>query len=172
MKTVAVLSIAALLLLAPSAASQVPDDRLIVPGERIGKWTLRMTVEDITSTLGREIFVASSKELGVDVQGDLRAYQWGIGLQAYTRDGRNILLLEVVKSLAFATEKGVKYGTRRSDVEIAHGRPTRVTQWGREASQATFWYDDTGLEVFFTPTSTVGGIGVFRPGTALSIWKP
>ncbi len=41
------LGLVAVLLLAasPMASSQVPDDRLIVPGVRIGRWTLSMTVD-------------------------------------------------------------------------------------------------------------------------------
>lgn len=47
MRTVLALSIIALLLLASPAVSQVPDDKLIVAGQRIGKWTLEMTVDDL-----------------------------------------------------------------------------------------------------------------------------
>lgn len=173
MKTVAVLSVVALLLLAPSAASQVPDDKLIVPGQRVGAWTLQMTIQEIVGKLGHQEHIASGGQLGADFQGDLRAYRWsGEGLHAYTRDDRTILLLEAYQAPQFVTDKGVKFGMQRGDVEGSYGRPTRVTQWGSNTAQVTLWYNDVGLEVFFTRTSTVGGIGVFRPGAASSIWKP
>jgi len=41
-----------LLLLAPPAVSQVPDDKLIVPGQRIGKWTLEMTIDTVLQMNG------------------------------------------------------------------------------------------------------------------------
>ena len=57
MKMAAVVSIAGFLLLASSAASQTPDDNLIVPGQRIGKWTLAMSVEAIVKVLGEPPFL-------------------------------------------------------------------------------------------------------------------
>ncbi len=53
MKVVAILGVLVLLLLAPPAVSQAPDDKLIVPGQRIGKWTLDMTVEDLDRMNGQ-----------------------------------------------------------------------------------------------------------------------
>jgi len=39
------------LLLALPAWSQVPDDRLIVPGDRIGKWTLDVTSSQVEAVV-------------------------------------------------------------------------------------------------------------------------
>jgi hypothetical protein len=46
-----------LLLLAPPATSQVPDDKLIVSGQRIGKWALEMTVDDLVRMNGTAVGV-------------------------------------------------------------------------------------------------------------------
>ena len=43
----AILLLLTVLLLAPRAVAQAPDDKLIVPGVRIGKWTLKMTIPDL-----------------------------------------------------------------------------------------------------------------------------
>lgn len=171
---VAWLCVLALLLVVSPVLSQVSDDKLIVPGQRVGAWTLQMTVQEIVGALGRQTRISSGGQLGTDFQGDLRVYRWErVGLNAYTRDDRSILLLEADNAPEFVTEKGVKWGMPRADVESAYGRPTRVTQWGRlDPAQVTLQYNEIGLEVFFTQTSSVGGIGVFRPGAASSIWKP
>ena len=108
-----------------------------------------------------------------DLQADLRVYNWDrVGLVAYTRDDRSILLLESEGAPEFVTEKGVKWDMARADVESAYGRPTRVTQWAPNPAQVTLQYNEIGLEVGFTPSGRGGFIGVFRPGTAGSIWKP
>ncbi len=52
MKAKAVLGVLILLILVPSAISQVPDDKLIVPGQRIGKWTLEMTIDTLLQMNG------------------------------------------------------------------------------------------------------------------------
>lgn len=173
MRKSAALSVLIFLVLARPTAAQVPDDKLIVPGTRIGLWTLQMTIPELVGVLGRQIAIATRQsQLGADFQDDLRAYVWGVGLQAYTRDDRSILLLEAYKAPAFMTEKGIKFGMPRADVERAYGRPTRVTRWGTSPADVTLQYDEIGLEVFLSHDSTVGGVGVFRPGTASSIWKP
>lgn len=161
------------LLTGTQVASQVPEDKLITLGQRIGGWTLQMTLEEMIGSLGRPTRILSGAFLGADLIGDLRAYRWErVGLHAYTRDDRTILLLEAFEAPEFMTEKGVKWDVSRASVESAYGRPTKVTQWGRDPAQVTFQYDAIGLEVGFSPAGRVGFVGVFRPGTASSIWKP
>ncbi len=180
MKAIAVF-VLLLLFLAPPVISQVPDNKLIVPGQRVGAWTLQMTIEEIAGALGRQkqIIRTGYVQGSVDVQGDLRDYRWELvgWLDAWTRDGRSILLLDVWGSPEFVTEKGVKSGVPRADVEIAYGPPTRVTHRSTEGAD-TLWYSEIGLCVGFTPTGVgytpigiVMFIGVFRPGSASSIWK-
>ena len=178
MKWIALL-VLLILLTATQAASQVPEDRrLIVPGQRIGAWTLQMTVQDIVGALGRPTRILSGAQLIsslgiVGFQVDLRAYRWErIGLYAYTRDDRSIPLLEATGAPEFVTEKGVKWDMPRADVESAYGLPTRVTQRTTHPAEVTLQYNEIGLEVGFATTGRVGFIGVFRPGTASSIWKP
>lgn len=170
---VAWLCVMALLFAVSPVLSQVSDDKLIVPGLRVGAWTLQMTVEEIVSALGRQTRIGSGGQLGSDLLQNIRVYKWErVGLNAYAKDGRSILLLEADNAPDFVTQNGITWGKSRADVERAYGQPTRVTQWGRDPAQVTLQYNEIGLEVFFTQTSTVGGIGVFRPGAASSIWKP
>lgn len=163
-------------LLVQPAVSQVPDDRLIVPGQRIGAWTLQMTVQEIVGALGRAtpgISRHPGGQLSADLQADLRVYNWvRVGLVAYTRDDRSILLLEIDGAPEFVTEKGVKWDMARADVESAYGRPTRVTQWALDPKDVTLQYNEIGLEVGFNTSGRARFVGVFRPGAAASIWKP
>ena len=53
MRVVAVLGfLLFLLLLVQPPLTQVPDDKLIVPGQRIGKWTLDMSIDDLLKMNG------------------------------------------------------------------------------------------------------------------------
>jgi hypothetical protein len=160
-------------LLATSGHSQVPDSRLVVPGQRIGAWTLQMTVDNLVAVLGRQTRIASGGQLGGDMQIDLRVYRWdNIGLLVYTRDGQSVLLMEVNQAPEFVTEKGITFDTPRAEVEAAYGRPTKVSQFGANPNNLSFQYDSLGLEVFFSGAARVQGLGIFRPGSASSVWKP
>ena len=49
---IGILLVLSLLLAVGPAAPQALDDALIVPGERIGKWTLQMTIDDLVRCNG------------------------------------------------------------------------------------------------------------------------
>ncbi len=147
-----------------------PADKSIVPGTRIGPWTLQMTIDEFVAQLGRPTRIMSASQLGADIQSDLRAHNWNsVGLLVYTRDGQHALLMEINQAPEYVTEKGVRWDTLRADVETAYGPPTKVSQWG--LSNLNLLYDGIGLEVYLSQVARVQGLGVFRPGTASSIWK-
>lgn len=134
-----------------------------MPGQRIGAWTLQMTVDNLVAVLGRQTRIASGGQLGEDMQ---------IDLLVYTRDGRTILLMEVNQAPEFVTAKGVTFDTPRGEVEAAYGQPTKVSQFGANPNNLSFQYDSLGLEVFVSGAARVQGLGIFRPGGASSVWKP
>ncbi len=167
--TLAVAVLAVLLSAAPTL-SQAPPDRSIVPGTRIGPWTLQMTIDEFVAQLGRPARTMSAGQLGADIQSDLRALNWNsIGLLVYARDGQHALLMEINQAPEYITDKGIRWDTLRADVEAAYGPPTKVSQWG--PSNLNLLYDGIGLEVYLSQVARVQGLGVFRPGTASSIWK-
>lgn len=84
-----------LALLPVPGLAQAPPERLVVPGERIGAWTLQMTGDNLVAVLGRQTRIASGGQLG-----------------------------------------------------------------------------SLGLEVFFSGAARVQGLGIFRPGSISSVWKP
>ena len=171
MKTVAVLSIVGLVLLAPSVTSQTPDDNLIVPGRRIGKWTLAMSVEAIVKTLGDPPLLLEGlrTDWGIETQPGVLAYDWRgpLGLGLATRDDRTVLVLYTSGTLRYRTTTGVKYGTPLGSVESAYGKPT-ATILATHGSLVI--YDRLGLAARYRNRS-VTVLAVFRPGSAQRIWK-
>ncbi len=170
MRMAVILAFLAVAVATAPALSQAPPDRSIVPGARIGPWTLQMTIDEFVAQLGRPTRIMSAGQLGADIQTDLRAHNWNsVGLLVYTRDGQHALLMEINQAPEYVTEKGVRWDTLRADVEAAYGPPTKVSQWGQ--SNLNLLYDGIGLEVYLSQVARVQGLGVFRPGTASSIWK-
>jgi len=171
-----------LLLLAPPAVSQVPDDKLIVPGQRIGKWTLEMTIDTVLQMNGprniprgipgtpldrmRAYFADSNDEIWWHWWADL-------GFSAATR-GRDVQRIEYIftDNGDFKTDKGViPEVTTREAVESAYGRPTVVTRAGPVAGRVRLIYDEIGLAVIVRPDGMARFVFVFRPGTARTLWN-
>jgi hypothetical protein len=156
----------AFLLAASPAVSQVPDDKLIVPGQRIGKWTLEMTIRDLVQMNGPATTIFTPNLLDI-VPPPLRRYDWEpLGFGALTRDGQRVEFF-LVFSPAFKTEKGVGPGSNRVAVQSAYGTPTAETRAGVTTRMI---YDAIGFAANMEG-DRVGGSNVFRPGTGKSIWS-
>ena len=173
MKNLAALSVLALVLLALPALSQVPDDKLIVPGQRIGKWTLELTVSELTQMNGRRSFVGAAVGTGTDLVGNFIAHCWDLQrlflLCAFTADGRRVELLRFDHT-GFATEKGAKPGGTRQQVVAAYGTPTADVEWAAGSGRRII-YDQIGLAAHITSDGAVANFVVFRPGMAKTFWK-
>jgi len=171
MKNLAALSVLALVLLALPALSQVPDDKLIVPGQRIGKWTLELTVSELTQMNGRRSFVGAA--VGTDLVGNFIAHCWDLQrlflLCAFTADGRRVEWLRFDHT-GFATEKGAKPGGTRQQVVAAYGTPTADVEWAAGSGRRII-YDQIGLAAHITSDGAVANFVVFRPGMAKTVWK-
>ncbi len=157
-----------ILLVASPAASQAPDDKLIVPGQRVGKWTLEMTIADLVQMNGRSR-VRQDDGLDRTHQGWINSWD-RLGVFAVTggRDAQQIEVLGTDED-EYKTAKGIVVGTMRDAAELAYGRPTAVTERG-VAGQVRLIWDEIGLFVLFAG-DVVSTVGIFRPGTAKSIWK-
>lgn len=173
MKTKAVrfvMVIVLLLLLVSPAASQVPDDKLIVPGQRIGRWTLTMTIADLTQMNGAPNLVIPGD--GQDLNRENLVHRWDrLGFVAVTNTSdrqRPEVLVAIFDE--FKTERGIGLNSRREAVEAAYGRPTAETAV-TDAIRRLF-YDEIGLGVrTFVSGGLVESVFVFRPGTAKQLWK-
>ncbi len=182
-----------LLLLAQPALSQVPDDKLIVPGQRIGKWSIGATAEDLAAMNGSGSDAAA---FGEDVQPGWREFSWpSLGLRAGHRRGSNrIEYLDLYSSTrvatgflwSFRTAEGVGHNFYLSAVVGNYGTPTIRTKPGtieappipylpgsstRTMSLSRLIYDEKGIAFTMLEMQLVVGIVVFPPGTAKTIWR-
>ena len=154
------------LLGASHAIAQVPDDKLIVEGQRIGKWTLAMTIRDLVQMNGpATIFILDLLDI---VPPHPQRHNWGppLNFAAITRDGQRVEFL-LISSTDFKTEKGVGPGSNRIAVQSAYGPPTAETRAGVTTRMI---YDAIGFAANMEG-DRVTGSNVFRPGTGKSIWK-
>ena len=182
MKGIAV-ALLLLLVLVASGFAQVPDDKLIVPGQRIGKWTLDMTLSALVEMNGRPNVTPGTPGTPVDPMrggfNDSRDDIWGhwwanIQFSAATR-GRDAQRVEYVFtwSSAFKTDKNIAPGATRQVVEGAYGQPTAVVPQVRGGipGQQRLVYDDIGLAATIDRSGTVDSLFIFRPKTARTLWN-
>jgi hypothetical protein len=157
-------------LVATPAASQTAGDELIVPGQRIGKWTLAMSVEAIVKVLGEpSLLFEGLPDWMVKTQPGVLAYDWrgSFSLGLVSRDDRTILALYASGTNKYKAATGVKIGAPLGSVESAYGNPTAtvLAPYG-----SLVIYDRLGLAARYWNRS-IGVIAVFRPGNAKRIWK-
>ncbi len=170
-----------MLLLAPPVVAQAPDDKLIVPGVRIGKWTLKMTIDDLLRMNGPEVphLLRAGQPPTLGYRQDPWFYHWdSLDFAADTFDKKKINTLVAGSrgaNVPFKTKKGIALESTRSDIFKAYGKPTATAK--ADEGQSILLYDTIGLgfwvwdEDIPSRTRIILGILIFRPGTARSIWK-
>lgn len=164
-----------LLLVAPVVTSRSPTDALIVPGVRVGKWTLAMTVDDLVRMNGpaTSAFVMAGHEPEADAIRDFKWYAWpSLGIAAITFDGHGTeaLTAEAKMLSSYKTDRGIGFQSVREDVRNAYGTPTVIT--APQRGQITLVYDQAGVAFRIgADRGTVHMIYVFRPGGARRFWQ-
>lgn len=169
--------------LAPVAVSQVaPDDKLIVPGQRIGRWALEMTIDTLRTMNGQENLppnigpsaIYPMRRFYSDSSSEIWGHEWfNLHLQAATR-GRDSQRLEYVfvQNEEFKTDKAIVVGATRQLVEDAHGQPTAVTRIADPGmGMLRLIYDEIGLATVIDRGGLVVRVFVFRPKTARTLWN-
>jgi len=152
------------LLCASQATSQVPDDNLIVPGQRIGKWRVAMTIADLVQMNGRATTISTVNPVDYVLPLPER-HNWNqLGFAAFSRDGQKVDFL-LIYSPNFKTEKGVGPGSNRIAVLNAYGPPTAETNVGTRLI-----YDAIGFAAGIEGDTMVGSF-VFLAGTGKSLWR-
>ena len=155
------------LLSASQATSQVSDDNLIVPGQRIGKWRVEMTIANLVQMNGRATTIATVNPVDYVLPLPER-HNWNqLGFAAFSRDGQKVDFL-LVYSPNFKTDKGVGPGSDRGAVLNAYGPPTAEIRIA--APGARMVYDAIGFAAGLEGDTMVGSF-VFRPGTGKSLWR-
>jgi len=170
-----------LLILAPPAISQVPDDLLIVPGQRIGRVKLDSSIDEVIQLYGNPSSTYETSA-GLLLQGNdallVTLYYWNsVALKVATRDRVKIeyIFLDVTVPLmrGYKTEQGIARGVPRQVVERVYGQPTArtVTLVLQGTPLQERWiYDRIGLWLSIL-VGDVYTLGVFRPGEAKNNWK-
>jgi hypothetical protein len=150
-----------------TAAAQVSDDVLIVPGVRIGKWTLEMSIDDLTRLRGQGS--STIPPTSPPYVGTITHVAWKTpSLIALTRDRRKIEALCIDEG-GFRTEKTIQIGSStRASVIAAYGNPTAVIASG--PTTALLVYDESGASFRIT-NERVDSMCVFRTRTGASIWR-
>jgi len=182
MKVVAALVVLVLLLLPSPGVSQAPDDKLIVPGQRIGKWTLEMTIDTLLQMNGLQNlppFIGPSPVYPMrrwysDSNSEIWGQEWfNLHFQAATR-GRDAQRLEYVfiESGEFKTDKDIAVGVTRQVVENAYEQPTAVTRIADpRVGTLRLIYDEIGLATVIDRNEIVVKVCVFRARTARALWN-
>ena len=143
-----------LLLTASPASSQVPDDAPIMPGLRIGRWTLEMTIDDLVRVNGQGGTVALSHPAYV---GAFTVVSWPTSpLAAFTKDRRRIEALSV-EAGAFRTYKGIGIGSSRANVIAAYGNSTATAAI---SPTTVLMYDEIGASFGVDHEPRVEGTGI------------
>jgi hypothetical protein len=174
-----------LLLLVPlgasQAASQVASDKVIVPGVRIGKWALQMTIDDLLRANGfarRTLFMGGVAPVADHVR-DFTLFGWVRNpVAAATADQKNVDALMVgltgvlghdVAGPQYETNKGIGFRATRPQVLKAYGKPTAET--APQAGEVRLIYDEIGIAFRFDVGGRMRTIDIFPPRRAKSLWK-
>ncbi len=175
--------LAALLLFVSSpAGSQAPEDKLIVPGVRIGKWALAMTLEDVLRMNGPAI---RGRDYLEDTGPDDRAgrgmtsYSWyHLPIVVYTLTGDKQNRIELLwtnffgpgrSGGSFSTDRGIGFEATREVVLKTYGRPTAETI--PSPGHVRVVYDGVGIAFRFDQSGRMTNVAVFRPGRADRYWN-
>lgn len=174
MKTVG-LVILLLLLGVPAVASQIPDDTLIVPGKRIGRWALTMTIDDLERLRGpaSHTLLPAGRNPNMDLVRDTVLFRWGnLPIGAVTFDGQK--RIEVLQAgwqtaIRYKTDRSIGFAATAAEVRRTYGRPTAETS--PRPGQIRLIYDRIGIFFRFDAGQRLSTISIFRPGGAKSLYK-
>ena len=153
-----------LLLGVSPAASQVAGDKTVVPGTRIGQWTLEMSIQDLMRMNGPPSTRPSVVPTFIP---RMVWYSWDpLGVAAGTHDRRKTQYLAIHQTRELVTQRGIGYRSSKKSVLAAYGEPTLegdIFVQGRIVTVVL--YDKIGLAVFLDE-DVVQVLLIFRPGEA------
>lgn len=163
-KTMRFLFVLLILLLAGAspATSQTADDRLIVPGVRVGKWTLDTSIPELLRMNGPS---GTRTSMVSSFMPSATWYSWeALGFAAGSHDRRKTDFLALHNNRDYAAPRGTGIGASKRTVLAAHGEPTfegDLFIQGRIVTVLT--YNKNGL-AFFVDNDRVQVLLIFRPG--------
>jgi hypothetical protein len=188
MKAVAYFLLVLLLVVLPLSVpgyTQAPNDNLIVPGQRIGKWTLDMTIDDLVrmngaqnanGALNQYVPVTLAQHVNPTYVGDVYLHAWhnlSFFVSTLGEHSQKVVYLAIF-SKDYKTAEGLSLNTPPQNIEALYGRPTVNMQFFAPNSGSLMIYDQRGLAVRIFDSGTGNAVQVlivFRPGTANQIWR-
>lgn len=142
-------------------AAQVADDKAVVPGVRIGRWTLMTSIPELLrmngSPSGRPSIVSAL------VPG-ATWYSWdSLGIAAGAHD-RSYTAYLAIYAGDYVAPRGVGIRASRTAVLAAHGEPTYEGDiFVQERTVTVLAYDKIGL-AYFLHNDVVQVLMIFHPG--------
>lgn len=172
----ATLSLAAVILCLLSRPAVAADDRMIVPGVRVGKWTLALTLDDLTRMHGFAVrlLVTAGIPPAADAVFDHTTYSWdNVPFAAMAFQGRKRVEYLQIGFLMhsanrYRTTAGIGFMTRRPRVMAVYGRPT--AEMAPHPLETRLIYDHLGIAFGLDMAGRVHTMYVFRPGEAGRFW--
>lgn len=160
MKLAALVSVVLFFGAAP-AASQLIDDKTIVPGVRIGKWTLDTSIAEMLRINGQP---ATQPSMVSSFIPSATWYTWEhLGFAAGTYDRRRTEYLAYA-GRDYRLPRGAGIGSPKKTVLATHGEPTLEGDLFAVGGIVTVLaYDKIGL-AFFVQNDAVLMVLIFRPG--------
>ena len=139
----------------PLAHAQIADDKLIVPGERVGLQRLAARLTDIEAVHGK------GTRRGLALWGGSSHYDWralGLAVMADDTTG-NLLLIWIANGESsawrdYATADGLKLGSAEEQILMAMGPPTRKVEG---AGIRSLYFLPQGIIYRLMPSSTETG---------------
>lgn len=155
--------------------SGAPDDKVVVPGVRVGKWTLTMTLDDLrTNGYAVRTYVRAGLPPAADAVFDHTVFRWDrVPVMAMTFVGQNrVESLQTGFLMPFGrtyrTDTGIGFLSTRSLVLKAYGRPTAENT--PQPLEMRLIYDHVGIAFSFDMADRIHTMYIFRPGTASRFW--
>lgn len=144
------------------AASQVPDEKTVVPGVRIGRWTLQASIPELVRINGPSSSQPSIVSLLIP---GATWYSWdSLGIAAGTHDKTFTAYLAVYDDRGYLAPRGAGLRASRNAVQAAHGVPTYEADYFVQGRTMTLLaYDKIGL-AFFLHNDTIQVLLIFHPG--------
>lgn len=152
---IALLALLSLILPAPPAVAQVEDDRLVLPGERIGHLRLASRLGDLEARYG------TGTPQGRGLWDGSTYYDFPAAALSVIADNAtgNLLWMSVCACGTnpwrdHATAEGVKLGTSEDQVTAAMGTPARTFS---DAQGTSLYYPEKGITFTLTATAESAG---------------
>lgn len=160
--TAGLLLLALIALIALPVVAQTPQDKIAVPGIRVGRWDLNMSVQEFLRTNGP---AGPRPSVATQYVPRMTWYSWDhLGIGAGSHDRRKVEFVAVYAVRDLTTERGVGMRSSRRAVLAAYGSPELEGDiFVQGKIIPVLIYNKIGLALFLNE-DVVDLILIFRPG--------